>query len=95
MPLPLEAVLFAAIGLLAGLVALKVLPEYYPMARGLTVGTGLCAGLLSGLVIRFTLADGDPVVVLLLTAVSTGLLTSVLARPDLAARHGSHRRRRG
>jgi hypothetical protein len=94
-PLPLEAVLFAVIGLLAGAVALTVVPEYYPMARGLTMGTGLTAALLSGLVIRFTLAGGNPAVTLLLTAVCTGLLTSVPARPDLAARRGSHRRPRG
>jgi hypothetical protein len=93
-PLPLEAVLFALIGLLAGAAALTVLPEYFQVPRGLTVGTGLVAALLSGLVIRFTLADGDPAVTLVLTAVCTGLLTSVLARPDLAARHGSHRRGR-
>ncbi|PYC63043.1 hypothetical protein C7C46_33260 [Streptomyces tateyamensis] len=95
MPLPVEAVLFAAIGLLAALVALTVVPEYYPMPRGLTVGTGLTAALLSGLVIRFTLAGGSTVATLLLTVVCTGLLTSVPARPDLVGRRGSHRRRRG
>ncbi|MDH6116503.1 hypothetical protein [Kitasatospora sp. GAS204B] len=93
MPLPVEAVVFALIGLLAGAVALFAVPEYFPMARGLTIGTALVSALLSGLVSRFTLA-GDLAETLAATVICTALLTSVLARPDLAARRGSHRRRR-
>ncbi|WP_035845527.1 hypothetical protein [Kitasatospora azatica] len=94
MPLPVEAVLFALIGLLAAAAALVLVPEYYPMSRGLTIGTALVSALLSGLVIRFTLAGGEPAATLVMTAICTGLLTSVPARPDLAAQHGSHRRHR-
>ncbi|TQF03558.1 hypothetical protein E6W39_16630 [Kitasatospora acidiphila] len=94
MPLPLEAVLFAVIGLLAGIAALLLRPEYFPRTRGLVLVTGLVSALLSGLVIRYALAGGNPPVTLLLTVIATGLLTSVPARPDLAARRGSHRHRR-
>ncbi|GAA1068883.1 hypothetical protein GCM10009665_74060 [Kitasatospora nipponensis] len=94
MPLALEATVFAVIGLLAGLAALTLVPEYYPMARGLTMGTALVSALLSGLVTRFTLAGDGAAPTLVITVLCTGLLTSVLARPDLAARRGSHRRGR-
>lgn len=94
MPLPVAAIVFALIGLLAGFGVLAVLPEYFPMARALTVGTALVSALLSGVVTRYTLNNGAPEVCVALTVLCTGLLTSVLARPDLAAaRHGSHRRR--
>jgi hypothetical protein len=93
-PLPVEAALFAAIGLLAAIAALLLRPEFFPMGRGLVVGTGLVSALLSGLVIRYTLAGANLPATLLLTAIATGLLTSVPARPDLAARRGSHRRHR-
>ncbi|WP_329567354.1 hypothetical protein [Kitasatospora sp. NBC_01266] len=93
MPLLVGAVVFALIGLLAGAAAIFVVPEYFPMARGLTIATALVSALLSGLVAQFTLA-GDLPETLAATVLCTGLLTSVLARPDLAARHGSHRRRR-
>jgi hypothetical protein len=93
-PLPVEAVLFAVIGLLAGSAALLLRPEYFPRARTLALGTGLVSALVSGLVIRYALSDGDLPVTLLLTAVAAGLLTSVPARPDLAPRRGSHRRGR-
>lgn len=95
MPLLVEAIVFALIGLLTGVGALLVVPEYYPMARGLTIGTALVAGLLSGLVTRYAMASITPVATIALTVVWTALLTSVLARPDLAAkRGGSHRRSR-
>ncbi|MGF1432166.1 hypothetical protein [Kitasatospora sp. LaBMicrA B282] len=93
MPLPVEAAVFALIGLLAGAVALFVVPEYFPMARALTLGTALASALLSGVVASFTLA-GDPTPTVAVTVLATALLTSVLARPDLAAKRGSHRRRR-
>ncbi|MDH6112674.1 FtsH-binding integral membrane protein [Kitasatospora sp. MAP12-15] len=92
MPLPVAALVFALIGLLAGFGVLAVLPEYFPMARGLTIGTALVSALLSGTVTRYTLNGVTPAVCIALTVLFTGLLTSVLARPDLAAaRHGSHR----
>ncbi|GAA1968387.1 hypothetical protein [Kitasatospora viridis] len=95
MPLPVEAVLFAVIGLLAGFGALALRPEYFPKGRGLVIGTGLVSALLSGLVIRFVLSGADLPATLLLTVLATGLLTSVPARPDLAtARRGGHHRRR-
>ncbi|WP_327068828.1 hypothetical protein OG500_23695 [Kitasatospora sp. NBC_01250] len=94
MPLPVEAVVFALIGLLAAAAALFLVPAYYPMARGLTIGTGLVSALLSGVITRITLANGHPATTVLITLVCTGLLTSVLARPDQAAKRGSHRRRR-
>jgi hypothetical protein len=91
-PLAVEAALFAAIGLLAGITALVLRPGFFPMGRGLVVGTGLVSALVSGLVIRYALAGANLPATLLLTAVTTGLLTSVPARPDLAPRRGSHRR---
>ncbi|MCC9309696.1 hypothetical protein LN042_21900 [Kitasatospora sp. RB6PN24] len=94
MPLPVEAVLFAVIGVLAGTAALLLRPEYFARTRGLVLATGLVSALLSGLVIRYALAGGDPSATLLLTVIATALLTSVPARPDLAARRGTHRRRR-
>ncbi|MDH6135098.1 hypothetical protein P3T37_004508 [Kitasatospora sp. MAA4] len=94
MPLPVAAIVFALIGLLVGYGALTVLPEYFPMARGLTIGTALVSAQLSGLITRYALNTVTPAVCVGLTILCTGLITSVLARPDLAAaRHGSHRRR--
>ncbi len=94
MPLPVETIVFVLIGLLTGYGVLRLVPEYYPMARGLTIGTALVAALLSGLVTRYTLGSVTPVATIALTVLWTCLLTSVLARPDLAAaRRGSHRRR--
>ncbi|WP_035798209.1 hypothetical protein [Kitasatospora mediocidica] len=94
MPLPVAAIVFVLIGLLVGFGVLAVLPEYYPMARGLTVGTALVSAQLSGLITRYALNTVTPVVCVVLTVLCTGLLVSVLARPDQAARHGSHRRHR-
>ncbi|MFE9422990.1 hypothetical protein ACFYNO_08510 [Kitasatospora sp. NPDC006697] len=95
MPLSVEAVLFAVIGLAAGFTALAVRPEYFlPSGRGLVLCTGLVSALLSGLVIRFEFSGGNLPATLLLTALVTGLLTTVPARPDLAAHRGGHRRRR-
>jgi uncharacterized paraquat-inducible protein A len=89
-----EAIVFAVIGLLTAVAALVLVPEYYPMARSVTVGTGLVSALVSGVVLRFTLGGAPAAATVVMTVIATGLLTSVLARPDLAARRGSHRRRR-
>jgi hypothetical protein len=69
-------------------------PGHFPMARQLTVGTALVSALLSGLVARAALGSADSLRTIVIAVVGTGLLTSVLARPDLAGRHRARRHRR-
>ncbi|MEV7771603.1 hypothetical protein [Kitasatospora sp. NPDC086791] len=92
-----ESVVFALVGLATGGAALLALPSYFRAARALTVGTALAAALVGGLVARFCLDGRHPAVSVVASALAAGVLTSVLARPDLAAgrapahRHHPHR----
>ncbi|GAA2256887.1 hypothetical protein GCM10010430_45920 [Kitasatospora cystarginea] len=90
-PVLVESFAFVLIGLAVGAGALTLLPEYFPAARSLTVGTGVVAALLSGLISRFTLDAGLPALSLAISAIGSALLVSVLARPEPAAEHGRHR----
>lgn len=89
----IESIAFVLIGLAVGFGALVLRPEYFPAARGLTVSTALVAALLGGLITRYALYDRLPGVSLAISAVSSVLLVSVLARPDRAGHHphGRHR----
>lgn len=87
----LETVAFALIGLAVGFGALTFLPEYFPATRVLTVSTAVVAALLSGLVGRYTLADQLPGVALVISAVGSVLLLSLLAHPERAGRHRRQR----
>ncbi|MGV9265068.1 hypothetical protein ACWDRR_10440 [Kitasatospora sp. NPDC003701] len=100
-----ESIAFALVGLIVGAAALLALPAYFPAGRGLTLGTALVSALLSGVITHFTLDGRFPAVSIGVAAVASALLTSVLARPDLAAgrqpahvhrphRAGAHRRQR-
>ncbi|MEV7781464.1 hypothetical protein [Kitasatospora sp. NPDC088351] len=89
-----ESIAFVLIGLIVGSAALLALPAHFPAGRGLTIGTALVAALVSGVITHFTLNGGYPAVTLGVSAVVSALLTSVLARPDLAAgRAPAHRHR--
>ncbi|KJK59762.1 hypothetical protein [Saccharothrix sp. ST-888] len=86
-----ESFAFVLIGLAVGAGAVVLLPEYFPAARILTVGTAVVAALLAGWISRYTLAAQLTGVSLAISAVGSALLVSVLARPEHAARHGRHR----
>ncbi|MFJ9518206.1 hypothetical protein ACIRPK_08080 [Kitasatospora sp. NPDC101801] len=87
----LETIAFALIGLAVGFAALMLLPEYFPAARSLTVATAVVAALLGGVISHYALGDQLPALALLFSAVTSVLLVSVLARPDLLPGTGRHR----
>ncbi|MEE1826994.1 hypothetical protein [Streptomyces sp. BE20] len=100
-----ETFAFALVGLVVGATALLSLPAYFPSGWGLTMGTALVSALLAGVIAHFTLDGEYPAACIAVSAVTSALITSVLARPDLAAgrqparrhrphRAGSHRRHR-
>ncbi|MEU3573707.1 hypothetical protein AB0E96_35600 [Kitasatospora sp. NPDC036755] len=97
-----ESIAFALVGLVTGAAALLALPGYFRAAPALTLGTALAAALVGGLVAHFSVDGRQPAVSVAAAAVAAGVLTSLLARPDLAAgrapahrhhphRHGTHR----
>ncbi|MGW6919374.1 hypothetical protein ACWGB8_37005 [Kitasatospora sp. NPDC054939] len=89
-----ESFALVLIGLVVAAAALTALPEYFPTARRLTIGTAVVSALLVGVIADFSLAGRSPAVALALAAAGSALLTSVLARPDLAAgRQSAHRHR--
>ncbi|WP_395294484.1 hypothetical protein ACF9IK_13655 [Kitasatospora hibisci] len=92
--MPVETLAFALIGLIVGAGALVSFPSHFPGGRALTAGTALVAALLGGVIVHFTLDGAFPGVGIAASAVVSGLLTSVLARPDLAdGRLPAHRHR--
>ncbi|MFG2842199.1 hypothetical protein ACGF12_03355 [Kitasatospora sp. NPDC048296] len=92
-----ESIAFALVGLVAGTAALLGLPRYFRASRPLVAGTAPAAALLGGVVAHFCLDGRYPVVAVAFSALAAGVLTSLLARPDLAAgrapahRHHPHR----
>ncbi|MFI9361113.1 hypothetical protein ACIG5E_08625 [Kitasatospora sp. NPDC053057] len=92
-----ESLVFALVGLVAAATALLGLPAYFRASRLTVVGTALAAALLGGVVAHFCLDGRHPVVAVAFSALAAGVLTSLLARPDLAAgrapahRHHPHR----
>ncbi|MEU3562270.1 hypothetical protein [Kitasatospora sp. NPDC006786] len=92
-----ESIAFALVGLVTGGAALLALPAYFRAARALTLGTALAAALVGGVVAHFGVDGRQPAVSVAAAAVAAGVLTSLLARPDLAAgrapahRHHPHR----
>ncbi|MEK2493568.1 hypothetical protein WN990_28850 [Kitasatospora purpeofusca] len=92
-----ETVAFALVGLIVGAAALLSLPAYFPAGRVLVLGTALGSALLTGVIAHFTMDGRYPAASIAVSAVASALLTSVLARPDLAAgrapahRHRQHR----
>ncbi|MFJ9770007.1 hypothetical protein ACIRVF_02035 [Kitasatospora sp. NPDC101157] len=100
-----ETIVFALVGLVAAAAALLGLPGYFRASRPAVAGTALAAALLGGAVAHFCLGGRHPVVAVAFSALAAGVLTSLLARPDLAAgrapahrhhphRAGAHRARR-
>ncbi|WP_406202845.1 hypothetical protein OH807_25285 [Kitasatospora sp. NBC_01560] len=100
-----ETLAFALVGLVVGAAALLSLPAYFPAGRLLTTGTAVVSALLAGVIAHFTLNGAFPAASIGISATASALLTSVLARPDLAAdrrpvhrhrphRAGAHRRHR-
>ncbi|MFE4977318.1 hypothetical protein ACFRAR_35070 [Kitasatospora sp. NPDC056651] len=100
-----ESIAFALVGLVTGGAALLALPSYFRAARRVTLGTALAAALVGGVVAHFSLDGRYPAMSVAVAAVASGVLTSLLARPDLAAgrvpahrhhphRPGAHRARR-
>ncbi|MFE6502885.1 hypothetical protein [Kitasatospora sp. NPDC057738] len=91
-----ESIAFALVGLVTGGAALLALPAYFRAARALTLGTALAAALVGGVVAHFGVDGRQPAVSVAAAAVAAGVLTSLLARPDLAAgRAPAHRHRPG
>ncbi len=89
-----ETVAFALVGLIVGAAALVSLPGYFPAGRALTLGTALGSALLAGVIAHFALDGRYPAASIAISAVASALLTSVPARPDLAAgRAPAHRHR--
>jgi hypothetical protein len=89
----LETTAFVLIGLAVGFGALELLPEYFPQTRALTLSTALVSALLSGGVGQYALADRLPGLALVISAIGSALLLSVLAHPKPPGRHrGAHRR---
>ncbi|MER7753537.1 hypothetical protein [Kitasatospora sp. NPDC097643] len=92
-----QSIAFALVGLVVGLTALLALPTYYRAPRGLTLGTALAAALVGGAVAHFSLDGHYPAGAIAASAAASTALTSLLARPDLAAgrapahRHHPHR----
>ncbi|MEE1784882.1 hypothetical protein PUR71_18490 [Streptomyces sp. SP17BM10] len=87
-----ESIVFALIGLVVGLAALLALPAYFPAAHALVLGTAVAAALVGGAVAAFGLAGRYPAGAAFAAAVSSAVLTSMLARPDVAAgRAPAHR----
>ncbi|MEU9044206.1 MULTISPECIES: hypothetical protein [unclassified Kitasatospora] len=92
-----ESIAFALVGLVTGGAALLALPSYFRASRALTLGTALAAALVGGVVAHFCLDGRYPAVSVAASALASGVLTSLLARPDLAAgrapahRHHPHR----
>ncbi|WP_405019117.1 hypothetical protein OHV05_21420 [Kitasatospora sp. NBC_00070] len=87
----LETIAFVLIGLAVGFGVLMLLPAYFPAARSLTVATAVVAALLGGVISGYALGGHLPALALLFSAVTSVLLVSVLARPDLPAGTGRHR----
>ncbi|WP_377269527.1 hypothetical protein [Peterkaempfera sp. SMS 1(5)a] len=77
-----ETVVLASVGLLVGVAAVLVLPEYFPSPRALTVLTGGVAAVVAGLVARAALGSHHSALPTGVGAVTAALLVSVLARPD-------------
>ncbi|MER7843727.1 hypothetical protein ABTZ03_07225 [Kitasatospora sp. NPDC096077] len=92
-----ESIVFALVGLTAAAAALFGLPSYFRASRPTVAGTALAAALLGGAVAHFCLAGRYPVIAVACSALAAGVITSLLARPDLAAgrapahRHHPHR----
>ncbi|MFJ6618366.1 hypothetical protein ACIQOW_12435 [Kitasatospora sp. NPDC091335] len=92
-----ESIVFAVVGLVTGGTALLALPSYFRASRALTLGTALAAALVGGAIAHFTLYGHYPAVSVAASALTSGVVTSLLARPDLAAgrapahRHHPHR----
>ncbi|MBV2152132.1 hypothetical protein [Kitasatospora sp. SUK 42] len=89
-----ETIAFALVGLVAGGAALLGLPGYFRASRALVLGTAAGAALGGGAVAHFCLDGRFPVVSVAFSALAAAVLTSLLARPDLAAgRAPAHRHR--
>ena len=88
-----ELVAFALIGLVVGGGAAVLLHEHFPVPRPLTAGTGLVSAFVLGSVARAVLGGGHALLTVLIAAVSSVLLVSLLARPATAGRHRSARSR--
>jgi uncharacterized membrane protein YeaQ/YmgE (transglycosylase-associated protein family) len=86
-----ESFAFVLIGLAVGAGAVTLLPEYFPAARSLTVGTGVVAALLAGWISRYTLDARLPAVSLVISVIGSAVLVSILARPEHATGRGRHR----
>ncbi|GAA1198991.1 hypothetical protein F4556_002629 [Kitasatospora gansuensis] len=87
----LETIAFVLIGLAVGSGALVLLPAYFPAARSLTLATAVVAALIGGGISGYALDDHLPALALLFSAITSALLVSVLARPDLLTGTGRHR----
>ncbi len=78
----LDIVTFALLGLVVGTGAALLLPRLFRAPRSLTVLTGMISGLLIGGLARIIMGPDSLLASSLLALVGSGLLVSVLARPD-------------
>ncbi|MFF8773676.1 hypothetical protein [Kitasatospora sp. NPDC015120] len=89
-----ETFAFALVGVVVAAAALLSWPAHFRDARALVPGTALVSALLAGVIAHFALDGRYPAASIAVSAVASALLTSVLARPDLAAgRAPAHRHR--
>ena len=86
----LDFVTFALVGLVVGSAAALALPRLFRAPRTLTVLTGVTSGLLIGGLARVVLGADSLLASSLVALVGSGLLVSVLARPDQRS-HPLHR----
>jgi hypothetical protein len=92
----LDFLTFALVGLVVGAGAVVLLPQLFRAPRTLTVLTGVASALLIGGVARIILGTDHLLLTALVSLLGSGLLISVLARPDQRSGrphpHGTHRR---
>jgi len=82
----LDIVTFALVGLVVGTGAALLLPRLFRAPRTLTVLTGMISALLIGGLARIILGPDSLLVSSMFALVGSGLLVSVLARPDQRSR---------
>ena len=90
----LELLSFTLVGLVVGGAAALFLPQLFLAPRTVTVLTGVGAALLTGGLGHAILGGGHLLATTALSAVGSGLLVSLLARPDQKSprSRGAHRR---
>ncbi|MEY9936014.1 hypothetical protein [Streptacidiphilus sp. MAP5-3] len=82
-----ELIAFTLVGLAIGVGAAVPLADLFPAPKIVTILTGLCSALLLGGIAHTAFGAGHPVETVACAAIGSGLLVSVLARPDKRSTH--------